>query len=52
MTRTCPELVIMTFSPLKSRWTSWAAWAADSPRPAATKTSRISRHDRGAAFSQ
>ena len=36
MTRTWPDLVIITLSGLKSRWTRPAACAATSPRPAAT----------------
>ena len=47
ITRTLPSFAIIAFCGLKSRWMTPAAWAAASPRAAATKTSRIARQLRG-----
>ncbi len=52
VTRMLRSRDINTLSGLKSRWTSPAACAAASPRPAGMNTSRISRWLRVASFSQ
>ena len=52
LTRTRPSRPISTLSGLKSRCTIPAPCAASSPRPAATKTSRISSSARGRSRSQ